>query len=113
MAVLRSMTAADIAKAPDISEGIENRIMGAVRKAVTLERLFALAKTKRYRHARIRRIVIQSFLGIRATDTAEFPPYIRVRGQQEGRGLLRIARKTAMSAGSYENRRYHKNGRAI
>ena len=97
LAVLRSLTAADIAKAPDVSEGIENRIFEAARKAVNLEQLFALAKTKRYTHARIRRIVIQSFLGIRATDTAEFPPYIRVLGvSSSGRELLRIARKTAM-----------------
>ncbi len=96
LAALRTMTAADIAKAPDVSEGIENRIFEAARKAVNLEELFGLAKTKRYTHARIRRIVLHSFLGIEAADSMGPPPYIRVLGVgRGGRELLRLARKTA------------------
>lgn len=79
-----------IGKAPDVSEGIENRIYDAARKAVSLEELYLLAKTKRYSHARIRRIVLNSFLGITAAD-AEIPvPYIRVTGfNSAGAELLR------------------------
>lgn len=93
---MRTISAADLAKAPDISEGIENRIAQAVQKATTLEQLFALAKTKRYTHARIRRIVLQSFLGIEAKDCDGAPPYIRVLAvSNKGKELLRLARKTA------------------
>lgn len=93
---MRTMNAADLAKAPDISEGIENRIAQAVQKARTLEQLFALAKTKRYTHARIRRIVLQSFLGIEAEDCDGTPPYIRALAvSNKGKELLRLARKTA------------------
>jgi len=96
LCVLRGMSAQDIAKAPDISEGIENRIACAVRNSSTLEELFTHAKTKRYSHARIRRIVLHSFLGVTAGDCAGLPPYIRVLGMnQKGRELMRTARKTA------------------
>lgn len=96
LAAMRIMDVADVAKAPDISEGIENRIAQAVQKAVTLEQLFSLAKTKRYTHARIRRIVLQSFLGIEAQDCEGAPPYLRVLAAgSKGRELLRRARQTA------------------
>ncbi|HZK39657.1 MAG TPA: nucleotidyltransferase family protein [Clostridia bacterium] len=96
VAAMRIMDVTDIAKAPDISEGIENRIAQAVQKATTLEQVFRFAKTKRYSHARIRRIVLQSFLGIKAQDCEEAPPYIRVLAVNgKGRELLRRARQTA------------------
>lgn len=96
LVVMRTMNAREIAKAPDISEGIENRIVQATQKAKTLEQLFTLAKTKRYTHARIRRIVLQSFLGIQAKDCLGSPPYIRIlAANDKGRELLRLARKTA------------------
>jgi len=96
LCALRMMTAEKIALAPDISEGIENRIFEAARSAVTLEQLFSLAKTKRYAHARIRRIVLHSFLGVDAADSEGLPPYIRVLGLSlKGRELLRTARKSA------------------
>jgi predicted nucleotidyltransferase len=97
LAALRSMNASDIAKAPDVSEGIENRIFAAARKATDLEQLFAMVKTKRYTHARIRRLVLHAFLGIKAEDCQGLPPYIRILGVgQNGRELLRLARKTAI-----------------
>lgn len=96
LCALRGMSAEDVAKAPDISEGIENRIFDAARKASSLEELFMLAKTKRYSHARIRRIILHSFLGITAEDSMGAPPYIRVLGMNlKGRELLRTARESA------------------
>ena len=80
----------DLAKAPDISEGIENRIYDASRKAVSLNELYDIAKTKRYSHARIRRIVLNSFLGITAKDSSIPVPYIRVTGfNSNGAEILR------------------------
>jgi len=87
---LRTARAEDISRTPDISEGIENRILSAATKAKSLEELYALAKTKRYSHARIRRIIINYFLGITAEDTDTPVPYIRVTGfNSKGADLIR------------------------
>lgn len=83
---MRMASADEIAKAPDISEGIENRIFAAAREATTLDELYSLAKTKRYTHARIRRIVLNTMLGITAEDLAAPMPYIRILGFDD-RGL--------------------------
>lgn len=61
LAFLRKASPADFAGVPDVSEGIENRILDAVRAADSLQAVFDNAKTKRYTHARIRRIVLCAF----------------------------------------------------
>lgn len=87
---LRTASGGDIARTPDISEGIENRILSASVQAKSLEELYALAKTKRYSHARIRRIIINYFLGITAEDADTPVPYIRVTGLNgKGAELIR------------------------
>lgn len=81
---------------PDISEGLENRIYSASRSASSLDKLYSLAKTKRYSHARIRRAVAALLLGIEASDCEGIPPYIRVLGFNAiGREKLRAMRSTA------------------
>lgn len=81
---------------PDVSEGIENRILNAAKNARTLAQVFENAKTKRYTHSRIRRIVLCAFLGIKRSDTASGAPYIRVIGfNEKGKEILRNVRKTA------------------
>ena len=93
---LRTADAREISQAPDVSEGIENRIASAAVQATSLEELYSLAKTKRYSHARIRRIVLNFFLGITAKELEIPVPYIRVTGFTErGAGLIRAARETA------------------
>ncbi|MBQ3046009.1 MAG: nucleotidyltransferase family protein [Clostridia bacterium] len=93
---MRTAEGSEIAGAPDVSEGIENRILSAAQDAKSLEELYTLAKTKRYSHARIRRIVLNSFLGITADDLATPVPYIRVTGfNARGAELIRKAYDTA------------------
>ncbi len=88
---MRCATPEAIKKAPDVFEGLENRIFEAARNAATLDELYALAKTRRYTHARIRRIVMSCFLGIKAQDGAGKPPYIRpLAFNGRGRELLGI-----------------------
>ncbi len=88
IANLRGMSKDEIAELPDISEGLENRIYKAVRSASSLEELYLLIKSKRYSHARIRRIILSSFTGIRASDSSAVP-YIRILGMDEqGKSLL-------------------------
>lgn len=87
---LRTASAQEFACLPDISEGIENRIANAAQKAVSLDEVYDIAKTKRYSHARIRRIVMNAFLGITASDAEKAVPYIRVTGfNTEGTKILR------------------------
>lgn len=91
---LRMMSATQLSCAPDVSEGIENRIADAAREASSLAELYSLAKTKRYSHARIRRIVMSAYLGITAEDVSAGLPYIRVIGFNEtGRALLTDIKK--------------------
>lgn len=93
---MRTATAREIALAPDVSEGIENRIVAAAKEACTLDELYSLAKTKRYSHARIRRIILNTFLGITEQLASCEPPYIRVAGFNEnGAAILKKAAETA------------------
>ncbi len=93
---MRTVTAQELAKAPDVSEGIENRIISAAKQATSLEELYMLAKTKRYTHARIRRIILNCFLNVTAEDLQTPVPYIRVTGFNErGAQIIRAAKATA------------------
>lgn len=93
---LRMLSAEDIAAAPDISEGLENRIYNAIQSATSLEELYDIIKTKRYTHSRIRRIITALYLGLTADVNQLEVPYIRVLGFNErGRELLKVAKQTA------------------
>lgn len=81
---------------PDISEGIENRIVEAVKTASTLEELFETIKTKRYTLSRIRRIILSAFLGITQEISAISQPYLRILGfTQKGQAALKEIAKTS------------------
>ena len=80
---MRTVTLEDLRKIQDVSEGMENRIIGAAQESNSLAELYEKAKTKRYSEARIRRIVLQSTLGITAEDIALKIPYIRLLGATE------------------------------
>lgn len=93
---MKTTTAESLAAAPDVSEGIENRIISAAKEASSLEELYSLAKTKRYTHARIRRIIMNHFLCVTAVDLALSAPYIRVTGfSKRGAELIREFKNTA------------------
>lgn len=91
---LRTMDETDFAALPDCSEGLEHRLVQAAAQAETLDQFYALAKSKRYAHARIRRIALRAFLNI-----TEIPPsvgYLRILGaSQRGLSLLRQMKQTA------------------
>ncbi len=97
LATLRTMTAADWAALPDSgsSEGLPDRLREAARQALTLDGFYALAKTKRYTHARLRRLALSAFLGITLADRPPLPPYIRVLGfNRRGQELLKQMKHT-------------------
>lgn len=103
LARLRGMTREQLSRLPDISEGLENRIYDCVRTASSLDELYDSIKSKRYSHARIRRIILSAFLGIRAVHTQSVP-YIRILGMSEGgRRLLSQANPTLPIISSYKH----------
>lgn len=96
LAFLRQTNSDYLKNIPDVSEGIENRLIDSLRKSVSLEELYTLTKTKRYTHSRIKRLVLSAFLGITFEYTQQEPPYIRVLGfNEKGREILKAAKETA------------------
>lgn len=84
LALLRMQDPANFAQVRGVSEGLENRLTAAVREADSLDDLYTRLKTKRYPHARLRRLVLDAALGFPAE--LPMPPYLHVLG----------ARKTAL-----------------
>lgn len=98
LARLRAMTAEDWEKLPDCgaAEGLPQRLERAGKSCTGLEDFFQQAKTKRYTHARLSRLVLWAFLGLKTADVPEQPPYIRVLGFNErGRAVLREIKDNA------------------
>ncbi len=98
LARLRTMTEADFAALPDsgVAEGLPARLVKAAGKAESLEEFYALAKTKRYAHARIRRLALWAFLGLTADLRKAPPAYLRVLGMNSrGKALLREMKERA------------------
>ena len=91
LAFLSTISGEVLRRVPDTAEGIENRIRAAAGTAQTLEALYDAVKTKRYSHARIRRIVLAAYLGL-TDDLPAAPPYLRVLGMTaRGAELIRAA----------------------
>lgn len=92
---LRTMTESDFLSIEDVNEGLENRIVQAVKTAKSLDELYALIKSKRYTHSRIRRIILRSYLSI-TKDYSFSPAYIRIIGfNEKGRELLASMKEKA------------------
>lgn len=90
---LRTMNRDEIADAPNVLMGLENRIYDAVRDATSLEELFELIKNKRHTLSRIRRIVLSSFLGITKNDLKIPPSYVKILGMNNnGKEILSTAK---------------------
>jgi predicted nucleotidyltransferase len=85
---LRTMTEKDFVNVPDVTEGLEYRICEAVRNSVSYKELLEKIKTKRYTLSRIRRILVNSYLGITNDIASVQVPYIRVLGFNEKGALL-------------------------
>lgn len=85
-----------LAALPDASEGLDNRLLEAIRKGRTVEAICTITRTKRYPLARIRRMLFCAWLGVTREEAETTPPYIRVLAfNDRGREVLRLARKQA------------------
>ena len=95
LARLRTMEIKDLEALPDSGEGLAQRLYRAARQGTTLAEVYDLAKTKRYAHSRIRRMVLWAFLGLTEADVPAAPPYLRVLGfNGRGQGVLRRMKET-------------------
>lgn len=61
-----------IAATPDCSEGLENRLVGMARTNPDYPSLLKKVTTRRYSLSRLKRILMQNFLGITLKDVREF-----------------------------------------
>lgn len=94
---LRTMTDADWAALPDLSEGIGDRLRAAARTATSREALLQAAKTRRYPYARLSRLCTHALLGITARQLAAepLPTAAWLLGfRQEARPLLTHLKKS-------------------
>lgn len=90
---LRMMSAEDFRLLPDVNEGLENRIADAVKRYNSVKEIISSVKTKRYTHARLRRIMTCALLDI--TENLQRTPieYVRVLGfNKDGASLLKNCR---------------------
>lgn len=95
LARLRSMTVADFAALPYVSEGLENRLWQAAQTAATVEEWLTAVKTRRYPLARLRRLMWAALLEMDSRWQGQLPPYIRVLGMNDrGREILTAAKPT-------------------
>ncbi len=86
---LKQLDSDDFLRFADVGEGLHHRIKEAISKTSTLSDAIEYTKTKRYTHARIRRIFMNAFLGIPKEFCTETPPYLRVLAFNDtGRRIL-------------------------
>ena len=79
---------------PDISEGLDNKILKEVLVSDSLDELILNSKSKRYTYTRISRILAQTFLNLEDYDLLNLSkspaPYARVLGfNSNGRDILK------------------------
>lgn len=87
-----AMSVEDWANLPDSGqeEGLSQRCYNVAKSAQTMEEWIENVKTKRYTHARIRRLLLRAYLGLTQEHCGGTPPYLRVLAMnQRGIALLR------------------------
>jgi len=95
LACLRQMSKEALLGLPDCTEGLENVLYRACRKAVDRSELLDALKSKRYTHARLSRMLTHALLGVTLDlqDAVPLPTYVRLLGfRRESRSLLSALR---------------------
>ena len=89
---LRVMSPQDLFTTPDVDQGLGNRIFQAARVSTSLENLLENIKTKAYPMARIKRILFNALLGVKAEDLKSPPFYGRILAlNDKGADILKLA----------------------
>ncbi len=87
---LRSMTETEFEALPYGSEGLWRKVFHACRSEATLEGILAAAKSKRYTHTRLMRLLLCALLGISGEMLNKPAPYVRILAANEtGLQILR------------------------
>ncbi len=96
MTRLLSLNEAQLRNVNGIRQGLENRIVSALKTENDLNALYDAVKSKRYTHAGIRQSLVSAVLGITRADLQEELPYLRVLGMNaNGRAFLREQKSVA------------------
>lgn len=92
LALLRAGDPARFARIRGVNEGLEHRLAAAVHEAADAGDLYARLKTKRYPHARLRRLALDAAMGVEADKLPALPPYLHILGaRRQAMPLLRNA----------------------
>lgn len=94
---LRAMSREQLAGTRGVNEGLEHRLAAALQTAASLEELYDGMKTKRYAHARLRRLVLDAALGYDA-DLPTLPPFALVLGA--AREALPLCKNAVLPCGT-------------
>lgn len=90
---LRTLDTETLSLLPDVSEGLENRLYKAIKTCNSVNEIIEFTKSKRYTHARIRRLILHAFLGV--TAEKQKLEYIRILGMNEtGKDIIKNCKKT-------------------
>ena len=83
---LRTQSAQALARLPDCTEGLENRLKACAAHAATRDELLSLLKTRRYAHARLSRLCCHALLDITGDLLSAYPlpTYARLLGIRRG-----------------------------
>ncbi len=91
LSCLRRMEETDFLPYDGGGEGLYRRVYRAVQEKCTVSEILDAAKTKRYSHARLRRMLLAAYLHLPTELPPEHLPYLRLlAANQRGRQLLRI-----------------------
>ncbi len=86
---LISLDINDIKEINNVTGGLENRIINAVKNSDELDTIYNLIKSKRFTHSKIRQIILNAVLGIKKSDLESGLSYIRVLAfNNKGREIL-------------------------
>lgn len=82
---------------PDVSEGLESKIIKSIVEAKSFDDIIDLSKSKRYAYTRISRILCQYFAGFERYETKSLrrcpAPYSRILGfNEKGKYILKMAK---------------------
>ncbi len=83
LGLLRSKSFDNLLNIANMAEGLENRIIDAIKNCTTIEDIYNYAKTKRFTHSRIRRAVLCVALDIYEEDLKLSVPYCRLLGYND------------------------------
>lgn len=93
LAFLRTKSASFFKNIPDVTEGLENKIVKSIKNSCNFEQLCFGIKSKRYTMSRIKRIILLAFLGITTELQNINIPYIKVLGSNEkGFEVLKVCK---------------------